>query len=163
MIHELKRAPAAVVLLIATLLCAFNAIAQESSSSNMGILREKLEADKKLLIASNQNLTEAQAEGFWPIYADYQNEQDAIYRKLGMVIRDYANEYNAGSLTDEKAGELLDAALKVDEAELALQRRYVKRLDGVIPMVKIVRYIQMERKIRAILRYDIAAQVPLVR
>jgi hypothetical protein len=149
--------------LVLSLLWGVAVPAQEASSSNMEILREKVSADKKLLIASNLDLSEEEAKLFWPIYADFQKEQDALYARLGEVIRAYAKEYNAGSLSDEKAGELLAAALSVDEDEISLTRKYMRRLEGAVSTVKAVRYLQMERKIRTILRYDISSQVPLVR
>jgi Spy/CpxP family protein refolding chaperone len=154
---------ATLLTLLLSLCWAMSLSAQETSSSNMEILREKVSADKKLLIASNMNLTEEEAKAFWPIYADYQKDQRELYRRLGEVIRAYAEEYNAGSLTDEKAAELMNAAMSVDEKELALTRAYMKKLDGALPTVKAVRYLQMERKIRNMLRYDISSQVPLVR
>ena len=42
--------------------------AQDKPADNMQILRDKLKADKKLLVASNMELTESEAKGFWPIY-----------------------------------------------------------------------------------------------
>ena len=38
---------------------------QDQPSSNMEILRDKLKADKKLLIAENLGLTEGESKGFW--------------------------------------------------------------------------------------------------
>ncbi len=37
----------------------------------MQILREKIRADKKLLVAENMQLTEAEAKAFWPVYDQY--------------------------------------------------------------------------------------------
>jgi hypothetical protein len=34
----------------------------------MDILRDKIKADKKLLVADNMQLTDREAKGFWPIY-----------------------------------------------------------------------------------------------
>lgn len=40
-------------------------------TTNMEILREKIKADKKLMVAANLGLTEAEATEFWPIYDAY--------------------------------------------------------------------------------------------
>jgi hypothetical protein len=42
--------------------------AQEAEQMNMEILKEKVRADKKLIVASNMNLTDAEAKQFWPLY-----------------------------------------------------------------------------------------------
>ena len=42
--------------------------AQDKPADNMQILRDKIKADKKLVVATNMELTESEAKGFWPIY-----------------------------------------------------------------------------------------------
>ena len=143
------------------LLNGLTSAAQAQGAMNMEILRDKISADKKLVIASNLSLTEAQASAFWPIYDEFQEELRALNQRTGRLIQSYANAYNAGSLSDDSARTLLDESIAVDEADVALRREYADRLVGVIPAVQIARYIQMERKIRALIRFDLAAQIPL--
>jgi hypothetical protein len=50
--------------LFAALLWAFPAQSQDKPANNMEILRDKLKADKKLLVATNMELTEAEAKNF---------------------------------------------------------------------------------------------------
>ncbi|HEY7819223.1 MAG TPA: hypothetical protein VIG29_13445 [Vicinamibacteria bacterium] len=145
----------------AVLLCAAVAAAQEKPASNMDILRDKLKADKKLLIAENLGLTEAESAAFWPVYEEYQKELEAINQRLAKAVQGYAQEYNAKSLTDEKAKALMTEAFAIEEAEVALKKKYLERVSGVIPATKAARYLQMENKIRAILRFDLASNIPL--
>ncbi len=35
---------------------------------------QKLKADKKLLVASNMELTDAESKAFWPLYDAYQKD-----------------------------------------------------------------------------------------
>jgi len=67
------------------------------------------------------------------------------------------------SVTDAKAKALMDEALAIEAAELALKKSCLGRLDGVIPAMKAVRYLQIENKIRALIRFDLAANIPLVK
>ena len=53
---------------------AFPAQSQDKPANNMDILRDNLKADKKLLVATNMELTESEAKNFSPIYDDYQKE-----------------------------------------------------------------------------------------
>jgi hypothetical protein len=129
----------------------------------MQVLREKLKGDKKLLVAANMALTESEANAFWPIYEDYQKELHKINDRLATAVVAYSKEYNAKSLTDDKARKLLDEALAVEEAETKLKRSFVPKLAQVLPGLKVARYMQIENKIRAIVKYEIAAEVPLVR
>ena len=44
----------------------------------MQIVRDKVRADKKLLVAENMQLTESEGKAFWPLYDSYQRELDKI-------------------------------------------------------------------------------------
>ena len=51
--------------------------AQDKPADNMQILRDKIRADKKLVVATNMELTESEAKGFWPVYDAYQKDLQA--------------------------------------------------------------------------------------
>ena len=136
--------------------------AQDQPADNMNILRDKIKADKKLLIAENLGLTEAESRAFWPIYDEYQKELAELNQRLGKMIQSYANEYNANTMTDDKAKSLMTEALSIEEAETALKKKYMEKLSGAIQAMKAARYLQMESKIRALIRFDMAANIPLV-
>jgi len=136
--------------------------AQDQPADNMNILRDKIKADKKLLIAENLGLTDAESKAFWPIYDEYQKELAELNQRLGKMIQSYANEYNANTMTDDKAKSLMTEALSIEEAETALKKKYMEKLSGAIQAMKAARYLQMESKIRALIRFDMAANIPLV-
>ena len=72
------------------LLVGVPVFAQDRPADTMQLVREKVRADKKLLVAQNMGLSEAEAKGFWPVYEGYQQELDKIYTRMGKVITDYA-------------------------------------------------------------------------
>ena len=137
--------------------------AQDKPADNMQILRDKLKADKKLLVASNMELTESEAKGFWPIYDEYQKELQKLNQRLGKVLESYADDNRGKSLTDDKAKKLIDEAVSIEQAEANIKSRFAPKLSKVLPVKKVARYLQIENKIRAVVRYDIAQGVPLVR
>jgi Spy/CpxP family protein refolding chaperone len=130
-------------------------------ADNMQILRDKLKADKKLLVAENLGLTEAEAKKFWPVYDAYQAELNKLNDQIAMALVDYAKEFNAKTLTDAKASALLDRSVAIDEAELKAKRALIPKVRAVLPGIKATRYIQIENKIRALVKYEIAGEVPL--
>lgn len=143
-------------------LVAASVFAEEASTSNMEILRDKIKADKKLVVAANLGLTEAEAKKFWPVYDAYQKDLQAINERLAKLIGSYAEDYNKDTLDDAKAKKLIDEALAIEENEVKLKKSFVPKLSEAIPMKKVARYIQIENKIRAIGKYELAAGVPLV-
>jgi hypothetical protein len=142
-------------------LLAVPAFAQDKPASNMEILREKIRADKKLVVAANMGLTESEAKGFWPVYDAYQADLGKINQQLGQTITSYAEAYNANSLTNEKAKSLMDEVIKVEQAEVNLKKAYLPKLTAVLPATKAARYLQIENKIRAAIKYEMANEIPL--
>jgi hypothetical protein len=136
---------------------------QDKPADNMQILRDKIRADKKLVVATNMELTESEAKDFWPIYEQYQKDLQKINRRMANLLESYADDFRNKSLTDEKAKNLIDEALKIDRAEADLKSTYAPKLSKALPITKAVRYLQIENKIRAVVKYDIASGVPLVR
>jgi Spy/CpxP family protein refolding chaperone len=135
--------------------------AADKPADNMQILRDKIKADKKLLVASNMELTESEAKGFWPIYDTYQKELEAINQRTGKLIESYAADQRAGTFTDDKAKKAINEMIAVNEAEAKLMKSYAPKLNKVLPAKKTARYLQIENKIRAAIKYELATNVPL--
>jgi len=133
---------------------------QDKPADNMQVLKEKLKADKKLLVANNMQLTESEAKAFWPVYEEYQKDLMAINQRIGNLIKSYAGDYQA--MTDEKAKKLTAEMVAVEKAEAGLKESYVPKLSKVLPPKKVARYLQVENKIRAAIKYELAGEIPLV-
>jgi hypothetical protein len=138
--------------------------AQEAQQMNMEILKEKVKADKKLVVANNMKLTDAESKKFWPLYDAYQMDLNQINERMMSMIKSYADAYNAGKgeLSNDLAKKLIGEALAVEESEVKLRQTYAAKLDKVLPATKVARYIQIESKIRAIVRFELATLIPLV-
>jgi hypothetical protein len=132
------------------------------TQDNMQILRDKIKADKKLLVAANMELTEAEAKAFWPVYDQYQKDLMAINRRIIKLIESYAADYRTNTLSDEKAKKLTAELVAIEKAEAGLQESYVPKLGKVLPPKKVARYLQIENKIRAAIKYELAGEIPLV-
>jgi Spy/CpxP family protein refolding chaperone len=123
---------------------------------------QQVRAAKRQLITDNLTLTTDEGNGFWPIYEQYQSELQKNNKRLFNTIKAYADAYNAGPVSDEAAKKLIREAFASDEADLKLRKKFLPKIEKVLPAAKAARYIQIESKIRAAIRYEIAAGVPLV-
>ena len=150
-------------MICAAALLTVPAYAQSTSADmDMQILRDKIKADKKVVIAANMQLTDREAAAFWPIYDQYQNDLNAIDKRLGNAILAYTDAYKAGPIADDTAKKLLDESIAIDAAEVKQRQEYAAKLTKALPVAKAARYLQVENKIRAVLRYELAAAIPLV-
>jgi hypothetical protein len=135
------------------------ALAQDTSD-NMQIVREKLLADRKLLVAGSMALTEAQGPAFWPVYYAYVQELQKLGAKGAYIIDDFARSYQ--DMTDAKARDLLNELMAYEAEYLALRQDYLPKFRAVLPEKKVARFYQIENKIRAIVNYELAGRIPLM-
>jgi hypothetical protein len=147
-------------LVTVALMCSF-ASAQDKPSDNMQILIEKIKDDKKMLVAENMQLSEAEAMKFWPVYDHYQNELFILRMRSLKLIDNYAESYK--SMTNDVAKKLLDEYLTIERLRQKVREAYLPKFRKVLPEIKVVRYYQIENKISAVVNYELAKLIPLVK
>jgi hypothetical protein len=140
---------------------AIPAVAQDKPASSMQILREKLQADKKLLVSTNMGLTEKEAQAFWPVYDSYQKDLGLLNGRMLVLIQDFAKNYQ--EMTDDAAKKLVGEYLAIERDRVKLKQAYLPKLRQTLPENKVARYFQIENKIEAVIRYELADQIPLVK
>lgn len=133
----------------------------DKPADNMKFVLEKLHADKRLLIASNMQLTESESKKFWPLYDKYQDELFLLRSRSLKLISDYANAYK--KMTDKTAKKLLDEFMTIEKLKLKLREAYVPKFRKILSDIKTVRYFQLENKINAALMFEMAAKIPLIK
>jgi len=154
-----------------TLLAAWPALAQQPDAREEAratgqvetpdSLRRAVRTDKRGLVERNMQLTAQEAAKFWPIYDAYQQQLDRLAERENRAILDYINAEN--TMTDANAKRIARELLKAEEDEQSLRQKQFRRMLGVLPARKAVRYLQIENKIRTLQRYDIAEHLTLVR
>jgi len=149
--------------LAAIVVAILPAHAQSTSAdlTDMDALRNAVRTDKKALVASTLNLTPVEAKKFWPIYDEYQRSLEALNRKRALVVVSVVSkdEDVSGLYAKNLASELITG----DEAEIKARRTMYNKLMRALPPLKAAQYLQLEAKIRALLGYDIASTIPLIR
>ena len=134
----------------------------DKPASDLAIIHEKLKADKKLLVTNYMELTEPEAQKFWPVFEEYQKDVQRSNERLLRLLESYAADYKNNSLTDEKAKKLLDEWIAIEQDEGKRRRAFAPKVLQALPAKKAARYLQIENEYRILLRYELAATVPLV-
>jgi hypothetical protein len=141
-------------------LAAAPAFAGEADEASIEILRDTLRSNKKALVDVNLALSDEEARAFWPVYDRYQQDLQAVQERLLRVIEEYSA--NFGKMTDEKARELVDEYLAVEQDRAEVRRAYLEPISKALPGRKVMRFYQIENKVDAVLRYELAATIPVV-
>ena len=132
----------------------------KTDATDMDALRNAVRADKKALVTSMLNLTDAEAKKFWPIYDAYQRDIDVANRRRNMVVVDLVSANKP--ISELYARTLANELIGADEAEIKARRVMHNKVLKALPPRKAARYLQLESKIRAVQAYDIAVGIPLV-
>ena len=164
----------AVAMLFSTmLLCTYNlssqtasqqptasAPTQDTTDQDVALLRKDLRSQKKQIVAANLNLTDKEAEQFWPIFEKYTDELMAINNKKYAALREYVQSYS--SLTDQQAEKLTRDALEVDESVAQLRQRYIPIFEKVVSPKKAAAFIQLDRRLVLLIDIQLSSSIPLV-
>lgn len=124
------------------------------------LLREDLDTERVALVGAAMELTAEQAAGFWTIYNEYDADRQLLGDRRVELILDYASNYQ--TMTEDKARELVNEALSIQQARLELMRSYVERYDGELGPIVAARFMQVENQINNLIDLQVAAEVPLI-
>lgn len=124
-------------------------------------LLARIQADKKGLMKEAMNLTPEQEKKFWPLYEKFQRELDVPQRAATLALLDYIAANYAP--TDANAKRITEQLLAASSDEARLNQKHFRELLKVLPAVKAARYVQIEHKMQAVVRYESAREIPLVK
>lgn len=107
-------------------------------------------------------LNEAEGKAFWPVYDAYAAGMKAHNDKVLALIKRYAAAYNAGPVDDATAKSLMNEALALEKAECKLRDDAMSKAMKALPAVKAATFFQIDNKVRATVKFELALQIPLV-
>jgi Spy/CpxP family protein refolding chaperone len=139
---------------------AASAPTQDTTDQDIALLRKDLRSQKKQIVAANLNLTDKEAEQFWPIFEKYTDELMAINNKKYAALKEYAQSYD--SLTDQQAEKLTRDALEVDQSVSQLRQRYIPIFEKVVSPKKTAAFIQLDRRLVLLIDIQLSSSIPLV-
>jgi hypothetical protein len=157
----MKKVLSAVIMFVICFLFIVPVCAQDKPADTNELLKDKIRTDKKLVIATDMQFTEAEAKVFWPVYEGYQKEQAKLYERAKNLVGNYAKNYE--TMTDKMAKKLLDDFMSIESDRLKLKKEYLPKFRKVLSEKKVARYYQLENKIDAIVNYEVAKVIPLVK
>ena len=134
---------------------------EEKPADNMDIVRAAIRAEKKVLVAENMQLTESEAKAFWPVYEEYETAMKGIGDRTVKLIENYATIHQV--MTDDGAAKLLKEFMSIQSERLKLLEGFLPKFQKVLPATKVTRFYQIENKVRAVVDYDIASEIPLIK
>jgi len=116
--------------------------------------------DRKAMVAVNLQLGEEAAARFWPLYERYQQELAPLGDRLETLVREYVASVD--DMADEKALSAMEEYLAIEARRLEVRRAYFGEFAKILPGRKVARFYQLENKMDAVVRYELAETIPVV-
>jgi len=110
--------------------------------------KEKIETFKISYLTKQLDLTREEAQRFWPVYNEYQDEMD----KMREANKEkFGKDKRLEDLTDEEVEKLVDARIIMQQQELDIRKKYHAELKSVLPIKKVARLYRAEVEFKKIL------------
>lgn len=127
------------------------------------LLRSDVKTKKTAILSEIMQLTDDQSDKFWPIYREYDYELQALNDQKLAGIMEYAKIYNSDSMSDERADQLANLALELENKRNDLKRKYYEKMRDQLGGIVAARFLQVENQMLMIVDLQIASSLPIVR
>jgi hypothetical protein len=131
------------IIIVILIISGFPGIRSEAQNPNL----EKLNNYKIGFFTKRLNLTTVEAERFWPVYNEYQNQRNLIQLEKLKINRNF--NQNGSSLSDNQLAAMGDKFVDCLVQESALAVTFHKKLKEVLPPSKVIMYYQAENQYKA--------------
>jgi Spy/CpxP family protein refolding chaperone len=146
-------------------MCGNRALAQEpvslpSKDEDIKLFKKDVRSIRKQLIAANMDLTDAEAQQFWPIFDRYTAELAAIYDKKFALLKDYAQ--NSDALTDEQAESYIQGRAEVEQSIAQLRLKYFPIFRKVLSGKATAFFFQLDWRLALVVDVQLASETPII-
>ena len=142
---------------------AKGSIANDASQPNpdnfIELLRKDVRSQKKQIIAANMDLSDAEAEKFWPVYDRYATELSRIYDTKIALLSDYGDNYS--SMTGEQAENYIRKRAEVEQSIMQLRLKYMPAFRKVLSGRETALFYQLDWRLGLAIDVELV-QVPLI-
>ena len=153
---HLKLVPAILIAVIAAAV-----VSAQTADDAIQLTRSAIQTERQAIVATNLGLSESESAVFWPMYRDYRNAVNQAADAKVDILRRLFSDYE--TLTDDEAMSLLIDHLAFEKEMLKIRTSYAKKMSKVLPGRTVARFFQIENKMDAIIDYEMAGEIPLVK
>ncbi len=136
-----------------------NDASQPHSDDFIELLRKDVRSQKKQIIAENMDLSDAEAEKFWPVYDQYAAELSRIYDTKIALLNDYVENYS--SMRGEQAENYIRKRAEVEQSIMQLRLKYMPAFRKVLSGRETALFYQLDWRLGLAIDVELV-QVPLI-
>ena len=133
--------------------------AQESPNQDIQLLKSNVRSQKKQIVAANMDLTDAEAEKFWPVYDRYAADLAKIYDTKIALFQEYLENYD--SMSGEQAESYLRRRAAVEEDIMQVRLKYLPEFRKVLTGRETALFYQIDWRLDLMINLQLA-QAPMI-
>jgi len=138
------------------------ALAQDATPEKyLELLRSDVRTAKVEILTEAMALSQPEADAFWPIFREYQTEQEGLGDRRVSLIKQYAEMYD--NMSDESASELSREWFSIHDGQVKLRKKYFKRVEKATSTKVAIRFLQVEDQINKLIDLQISSELPLIK
>jgi hypothetical protein len=127
---------------------------QAPSDEDIQLLRKDLRSQKKQIVAANMNLTDVEAEEFWPVYDQYTADLARINDTKAALIKEYLQTFDM--MTGEQAESYIRKRGSVEESIMQLRLKYIPVFRKVLSGRQTALFFQIDWKLGLMIDLQLA-------
>ena len=132
----------------------------QSTADEIELVRSVVQTGRKVVVAKNMQLTDAESEAFWPVYNEFETAIRAVNDKRVKILSELGRDFD--TLSDEQAVDLLQQSFKFQQERVKVRKSFIRKFKKVLSGKRLTRFYQIDGKIDTMIDFDIARTVPLV-
>jgi hypothetical protein len=131
-----------------------------SDDDDIKLFRKDIRSLKKQIIAANMDLSDNEAQQFWPIYDRYTAELATVYDKKYALLKEYAANYTG--MTGEQADSYIKGRADVEESIMQLRLKYLPIFRKVLSGTSTAFFFQLDWRLGLVMDLQLASETPLI-
>src|SRR5262249_41073752 len=133
--------------------------AQESPNQDIQLLKSNVRSQKKQIVAANLDLTDAEAEKFWPVYDRYAADLAKIYDTKIALFQEYLENYD--SMSGDQAESYLRRRAAVEGDVMQVRLKYLPEFQKVLTGRETALFYQIDWRLDLMINLQLA-QAPMI-
>lgn len=130
------------------------------TDAEIDLMRKDIRSKRKQIITANIQMTDAEAEKFWPVYDQYAADQKKAYDIHYGLIKEYAA--NEKTMSDALALSLTKRWTEADTTKAQLRVKYFPMFEKVLGGKRAARLCQLDRMLTLMVDLQIGSDIPLI-
>ena len=133
--------------------------AQWSTDDDIQLLRKNLRSQKKQIIAANMDLTDAEAERFWPVYDRYAADVAKVYDTKVALFQEYLE--NSDTMSGDQAESYLRRRAAVEQDLMQVRLNHLPEFRKVLTGRETALFYQIDWRLDLMINLQLA-QAPVI-